>query len=192
MAIVLAIVMIASSVFFMNLQPALKNVRVTNAYNTTLETLRRAREASVSTRWIYVVSFSNSGIPNTITVTQTTVNGSVLLQSNLPTDISFQVISGVPTSQNGAYTTPDGFGTASKAIDFDQLNGGGASTIYFYPDGSARNASGGINNGVVYLAHSGDLYSSRAITVWGLTGRLRGFRLYGTGGSTPSTYWRQQ
>jgi hypothetical protein len=28
------------------------------------------------------------------------------------------------------------------------------------------------------MAHPGDLYSSRAITLYGLSGRLRGWRLY--------------
>ena len=36
--IVLAMMMIASGIFFMSLQPALKDTRVTNAYNTTLMT----------------------------------------------------------------------------------------------------------------------------------------------------------
>jgi hypothetical protein len=62
--------------------------------------------------------------------------------------------------------------------------------IYFQPDGSAQDANSNINNGVVYIARPGDLASSRAITLWGATGRLRGWRLYITGTGTKA--WRQQ
>jgi prepilin-type N-terminal cleavage/methylation domain-containing protein len=197
MAIVLAIAIIASSVCFMSLTPALRQTRITNAYNTTLATLRRARDAAVATRWQYLVTFNNAVTPNTITVNQTTdcsTAGTQLVQSKLPTDVTFTIISGVPTSPNGTYTTPDGFGTASHAIDFDQgVNGGGATTLCFYPDGSVHDKNGNVNSGVVYMANTaGQLYSSRAITVWGVTGRLRGFRLYSTSGKGASTYWREQ
>jgi prepilin-type N-terminal cleavage/methylation domain-containing protein len=196
MAIVLAIAMIASTVCVMSLKPSMQQMRVTNAYNTTLGTLRQARDASVAKRWKYLVTFSNSAIPNTITVNQTlncSAAGQQLVQSKLPTDVQFTVISGVPTSPNGTYTTPDGFGTGSAAIDFDQgVGGGGAKTICFYPDGSAHDANGNVNSGVVYIARPADLFSSRAITVWGVTGRLRGFRIYKTSGTGGNVYWRQQ
>ena len=58
--IVLAVMMIASGMFFMSLQPALKDTRVTNAYNTTLMTLRRAREAAIAERRTYVVTFNTA------------------------------------------------------------------------------------------------------------------------------------
>jgi hypothetical protein len=51
--------------------------------------------------------------------------------------------------------------------------------ISFYPDGSAHDLAGNLNNGVVYIARPGDLYSSRAITLTGATGRIRGWRLAG-------------
>jgi len=43
---------------------------------------------------------------------------------------------------------------------------------------------------VLYLARPGNLYSSRAVTLWGITGRIRGWRLYQNGGA--GAYWRQQ
>ena len=42
--IVPAVTLIARGIFFMSLQPALKDTSVTKAYNTTLMTLRRARK----------------------------------------------------------------------------------------------------------------------------------------------------
>jgi len=45
--IVLSLMMIASGIFFMSLQPALKDTRVNNAYNATVMTMRRAREQAI-------------------------------------------------------------------------------------------------------------------------------------------------
>jgi type II secretory pathway pseudopilin PulG len=185
--IVVCLIMIASGVFFMSLQPALKDTRVTNAYNTTLMTLRRAREAAIAERRTYVITFNNAAVPNTITMTQA-ATGQVVSVQTLPNDITFQVILGIPTT---LATTPDHFGTGGTAIDFDQgVAGGAKNVICFNPDGSSQDVNSNANNGVIYLARSGELYSSRAITVWGATGRLRGYRLYpvAAGGSI----WRQQ
>jgi hypothetical protein len=62
------------------------------------------------------------------------------------------------------------------------------SAIYFMPDGTAQDINGNINNGVIYIARAGELYSSHAITVWGATGRMRGWRLFNNSGTA---YWRQ-
>lgn len=185
--IVLSVMLTASAIFFMSLQPALKDTRVTNAYNTTLMTMRRAREAAIAERRTYVITFSSAAIPNTITMTQA-ATGQVVSVQTLPTDITFSVVPGVPT---GTGNTPDHFGTGATAIDFDQgVSGGAKNVICFNPDGSAQDVNSNSNNGVIYLARAGSLYSSRAITVWGSTGRLRGYRLYPntSGGSV----WRQQ
>ncbi len=186
--IVVTVLLIACAVSFMTLQPALKQGRVTNAYNFTLGALRQAREDAVGDRRVYMVTFSSAAIPNTITITQSDT-GVVKATYSLPNDVVFGVQTGFPTSQTTAPTTPDGFGVGGTAIDFDQGVAGGVKTaIYFYPDGSAQDVNSNINNGVVYLCRTGDLTSARAITVWGATGRLRGWRLYPNGGSN---YWRQ-
>lgn len=185
--IVVFLIMIASGIFFMSLQPALKDTRVTNAYNTTLMTMRRAREAAIAERRTYIITINNAAIPNTITMTQA-ATGLVTSTLTLPSDIAFQTMVGLPTT---LATTPDHFGTGGVAIDFDQgVAGGAKNVISFNPDGSAQDVNSNSNNGIVYLGRVGDLYSFRAITVWGSTGRLRGYRLYPNpaGGSI----WRQQ
>jgi prepilin-type N-terminal cleavage/methylation domain-containing protein len=185
--IVLAVMLIASGISFMSLQPALKDTRVTNAYNTTLMTLRRAREAAIAERRNYVVTFNNAVTPNTITITRA-ATGQVISNQALPIDIFFRVEPGIPIS---TATTPDHFGTGSTPIDFDQgVAGGAKNVISFNPDGSAQDVNSNSNNGVVYMARPGSLYSSRAITVWGATGRLRGYRLYPAIAGGP--VWRQQ
>jgi hypothetical protein len=74
---------------------------------------------------------------------------------------------------------PDGFGAGTVAIDFDQGMGlGSQDYVMFMPDGSSQDLLGNWNSGVLYMGRAGDLYSSRAITVFGATGRIRGWRLY--------------
>jgi Tfp pilus assembly protein FimT len=187
MMMVVAIAIICATFGVMSLQPALKQNRVTNGYNTALMTLRRAREAAIAERRVYMVTFT---APRTVSITQT-ATGIVTFSTTLPTDIAFDAEPGIP---NTAATTPDGFGLgpATGAIDFDvNVGTGGANTVYFYPDGSARDVNNIINNGVVYVARPGELTSSRAITVWGLTGRIRGWRIY-QNASAGTYYWGQQ
>lgn len=193
--ITVSISLILTGVAAITLQPTLAQQRVNDAYNTTLTSLRRAREAAASDMRVYVVSFSpavTGANPNggTIAVTQNTTTGTPLFTVTLPADVTFHVEPGVPTSNTTAPTTPDGFGTAAYTFDFDQNDpSGGASTIYFYPDGSARDINGNINNGVVYLGRPGSLNTCRAVTLWGSTSRIRGWRLSLTGGVWS---WSQQ
>lgn len=186
MVVTLIILMITGG-SYLSLQPALKSQHVTTAYNQALMTMRRARDQAAADMRVYVVTFA---APGTITVTQNSPNGPILLTTVLPQDVTFHLEPGLPNSPTVAPTTPDGFGTASNAIDFDQGVGlGGATSVYFQPDGTAVDINGNINNGIVYMARVGDLKSSRAITLWGTTGRIRGWRLQPNGGGV---IWRQQ
>src|SRR5205823_5774884 len=131
--------------------------------------------------------------PNTITVSQNALlpTGTLLVSATIPASVQFDAEPGIPTTPTTAPTTPDGFGTGKLALDFDQgVGGGGGTTIYFFPDGTAHDVNGFLNSGVLYLARPGNLYSSRAITLWGITGRIRGWRLYQNAGV--GAYWRQQ
>jgi len=187
--IVLCLILIVTAVSVMTIQPSLKSGRVTEGYNTTLMMLRQAREISVAQRQIYFVTLNGVAVPNAITITQGST-GAVTSTKTLPTDVAFDVEPGVPTSPTVAPTTPDGFGVGATAIDLDQgVAGGAKNVVYFYPDGSAADVNGNVNNGVIYVTRPGDIRNSRAITLWGATGRLRGWHLYPNGAAY---YWRQQ
>lgn len=175
--------------------PVFKSQDTTTAYNDTLTTMRRARDQAANDMRTYVLTFT---APGTITVTQSIsatgtcqipATGTTLITTVLPSDVTFHVEPGVPTSSTTAPTTPDQFGNAGYPIDFDQGYNPGTTTICFNPDGTATDALGNLNNGVVYLGRPGDLYSSRAISLWGSTGRIRGWRLYNVSGSNQ---WKQQ
>lgn len=189
MMVVVTLILIVLAFSIMAIQPALRQTHLTSGYNQTLTALRQARDISVAQRQIYFVTLNNAVQPNTITVTQGST-GTVVSSYALPTDVTFDAEPGLPNSPIVAPTTPDGFGTGATAIDFDQgIVAGAKNVIYFYPDGSAADALGNVNNGVVYIARTGFVDSSRAITLWGATGRLRGWRAYKNGAKY---YWRQQ
>jgi prepilin-type N-terminal cleavage/methylation domain-containing protein len=185
MMAVIAIGLIISVMAGVALQPTLKYSRETNAYNITLMAMRQARDTAVAQRQVYFVTFThNATPPDQITITQGGT-GTVMNTFTLPNDVSFQVEVGFP----GAGATPDGFGSGGTAIDFDQgVAGGVQNVVYFYPDGTSEDVNGNMNNGVIYIARTNDLFSAHAITVWGATGRLRGWRLYNNAGTK---YWRQ-
>jgi prepilin-type N-terminal cleavage/methylation domain-containing protein len=190
MLVVISLLLIVAGFSIVAIQPALKQGRVTQAYNTTLMAMRQARDISVAQRQIYFVTLNGAVQPNNVTITQGST-GNVTATYFLPIDVAFDVEPGIPTSPVAPPTTPDGFGIGTTAIDFDQgVAGGAKNVIYFYPDGSAADALGNINNGVVYIARAGFVDSSRAITLWGATGRLRGWHIYKNGAAP--YYWRQQ
>ena len=173
-----------------NLYPVfVRQQHLNTAYNTTLMALRHAHDQAQADMRDYLVTFSPA-VPGvnggTITVTQDITAATVLFSATLPSDVTFHIEPGIPTSPTTYPTTPDGFGSGANAFDFDQVAGGGSQLIYFYPDGSAQDAGpngGNVNNGVVYLGIPGQLATCRAISLWGYTGRVRGWRLVNKSGT---------
>ena len=190
MAIAIAVSLILVAVADVSLKPVFQRQRVDNAYNTTIGALRRARDQAAADMRVYQVTFTPA-VPGvnggTITVTQDTALAPVLFTATLPNDVTFHIEPGIPTSPTVAPTTPDGFGTGGSTFDFDQPPSGlgGSNTIYFYPDGSAQDNGpngGNVNNGVVYMGVPGQLWTCRAVSLYGYTGRIRGWRLVNVAG----------
>lgn len=184
--IVIAIGLTMASVTFMALMPLFKQSHVDAAYDTTLSVIRTYRNQAITQSKRYILTFTP---PGTITVQYWGVGVPVspapvtVATYTLPQDIQFAVQAGFPAA------APDSFGTGGTAIDFDQGMGlGSQDYIMFMPDGSSQDTLGNYNSGVLYLTRPGDLYSSRAISVFGTTGRIRGWRLYDQAGNT----WVQQ
>jgi prepilin-type N-terminal cleavage/methylation domain-containing protein len=176
MMIVIGIGLTVAGVSVMTLMPMLQETHVDQAYDTTLSVLRNYRNLSVSTSKRYIVTFT---APGTITVTRwdyaTPVSPAPVFVASytLPPDIQFAVQPGFPAA------APDGFGTGVAAMDFDQnVPPGGLNYVMFMPDGSSQDTLGNYNSGIVYVSRINDYYRSRALTVWGTTGRIRGWRVY--------------
>jgi prepilin-type N-terminal cleavage/methylation domain-containing protein len=194
MMVTMGVFLIATAITFISLAPALRDAKVNAAYNTTLMLMRQARQLAVDNRKTYLLTFNPVGTPpgtNRIQIQRLDagVVGPTMAMVALPSEIQFLNLPGIPNTNN---RTPDNFGTGARPIEFDLgVNGGVINQVYFFPDGSARDINNNTNNGIVYIARPGELYSSRAITLFGAAGRVRGWRLYPPGG-IPGVHWSQQ
>jgi prepilin-type N-terminal cleavage/methylation domain-containing protein len=179
--ITVSIVLILCAVTFVTLGPMLNQSHLDSGYETTLMALRNTRDLAITQSHEYYVVFNPVGFPaGTIQVQyQGPAVGGILpgLQQvktySIPVDVSFAVQAGFPAA------APDGFGAGATAIDFGQgLAGAPFNYVVFMPDGSSQDNLGNYNSGVLYLTRPTDSRaSSRAISVWGATGRIRGWRL---------------
>lgn len=196
--ITVSIILIMGGVTFVTLQPILQKNHVNTAYETTLEVIRTYRNQAITKSNRYIVTFAPGAAgppatPATITVQFWGTGVPVapapvtIATYQLPLDVNFGVLPGFPTS---AATVPDNFGAGATALDFDQGMGlGSQHYIMFMPDGSSQDTLGNWNSGVLYLTRASDLYSSRSITVFGPTGRVRGYRMNNVAGVNT---WVQQ
>lgn len=188
---VIAISLTVAVFAVISLVPIMNQQHLTNAYNTTISAMRQGRDNAISQRTSYSVTFSNATVPNTIVVAPTTSfsgsQNSVTYQ--LPSDVKFQISSSLSST-----TPPDAYGISTVAIDFGYpspgTGTGGQTSVYFCPDGSSQNSTGagtcaGMNywsGGVIYLGRDSDILSARAVTVWGGTGRVHGWRVFNKSG----------
>jgi len=187
MMIVVAIGMTVVAISVITLVPTLNENHVDQSYDTTLSVLRNYRNLAISQSNRYIITFT---APGTITVqlwgyaVPVSPAPVTVATFTLPTDVQLAVQPAFPAA------APDGFGTGVTAIDFDQGMGlGSQNYIIFMPDGSSKDTLGNYNSGIVYIARTNDYYRSRALTVWGTTGRIRGWRVYNQSGVNK---WVQQ
>ena len=194
LVITISISLILGGITYMGLQPLLLQNHVNQAYDTTLMVLRNTRNQAITQGHEYYVVFNPAGFPaGTIQVEYQppAVGGGALpplqqvMNYNIPTDTSFAVEPGLPAA------TPDGFGAGINAIDFGQtLATEPLNYVVFMPDGSAQDGLNNLNSGIVYICRpTGNLYTSKAVTVWGATGRVRGWSLVQQAGAP---VWVQQ
>ena len=192
--ITVAIGFTIAGITFIAMMPMFNRNHVDLAYDTTLMALRNTRHLAITQSHQYFVNFNPGGFPaGTIQITYQPPAVAGILPAvqqvgtvALPPDVSFSVKAGFPAS------APDGFGSGIVPIDFGQgLGGGSLSYVCFMPDGSSRDNLGNYNNGVIYLTRQADptVYTAKSISVWGATGRIRGWRLYNQSGTT---IWVQQ
>jgi type II secretory pathway pseudopilin PulG len=193
--IVIAIGFTMAAVSILALMPLFLKSHVDSAYDTTLAVLRNTRNLAIAQTHEYVITFSSSvgATPATIEVQYQPAAVAGVLPAlqlvntyTLPPDVNFAVKVGFPAS------TPDGFGSGVTAIDFGYgpNQASGETQIVFRPDGGTYDQNGDYNAGVVYIVRPSDptIYNSHAITVWGPTGRIRGWLLHNLSGAAT---WEQ-
>jgi prepilin-type N-terminal cleavage/methylation domain-containing protein len=197
--IVIVIGLTMASVSFIALMPLFKENHVDQAYDTTLSVLRNYRNLSVIQTSRFIITWPTNSTMQVQYWAYVPPPGvspapQFVATYNLPTDMQFATQTGFPSPG------PDGFGGGNVAEYFQTVSTGATSTcaivasgnpcLIFYPDGSARDDAGNYINGVVYMTRpTSNVYSSRAVDVYGTTGRVRGWRLYNESGSNT---WVQQ
>ncbi len=144
------------------------------AMRVVLGQLNTARELAISQRRYMQVRFVAPNQIQTVrtdvntsgTVTGTTVLSTIVFESG----VTYNLLAALPTSSPAP---PDGF-PISSAVNF-----GAATTIQFATDGQLIDQAGSPLNGTVVLASPNDVTSTRAVTVFGSTGRVRAYRWNG-------------
>ena len=93
-------------------------------------------------------------------------------QLDLPGDMEFRI---EPEVSAG----PAGYSILDESLIRNPINLCG-DKVYFLPNGSAIAVDGQICSGVIYLARANELETSRAVTIFGSTGKMKRWR-YVTG-----------
>ncbi len=163
---VLAIGGTLAAISVMGFAQAATSIRGDNGMVQVMSQLRMARALAINQRRAMEVQFL---APNEIRIVRQDIPaGTTLLnQYFLEGTVQFTQFSGVPD-------TPDGFGNSS-AVDF-----GGANDFGFLGDGmlvdlSNPAVSGTPISGTVFLGIPNQPGTARAVTVFGGTGRVRGY-----------------
>jgi Tfp pilus assembly protein FimT len=172
--IVLGILTVLATGAVVLIQPSLRRARSDAGVAYVTNQIRNARQRAIAERRVYELDFV---APRTMNLQQgNNVNGNLTFTASgsldLPAVMQFQLPSTRPA------TPPDGFGNQTNVIDFSVTGGGGGGTsLYFQPDGTVMDAQNGLTNGVVYVSQNGDADTSRAVSLFGATGRAKAWRV---------------
>ena len=139
------------------------------ASSTSLEALtwlEEPRNRANAERRNFEVTFNTT--TNHIKVQRVNPDASrtLVLDRELPDGMKFMKFTGTPD-------TPDLFGNAT-VVDFD-----GPAPHMFTSDGSFTDANGDPSNGTIFMGRTGQVETGRAITIYGVTGFLRTWKLSG-------------
>jgi prepilin-type N-terminal cleavage/methylation domain-containing protein len=150
----------------------LKQARADSGTIQVMESLRIARETAISQRRNVRIQFTDPNVIQTVREEIPAVNGTTPLQTVLLEGrVEFTVVPGVPD-------TPDRFGGGNPppaAIAF-----GASATRMFTSEGTLIDSNGDPINGTVFMSVPGTANSSRAITIFGITGLMRAWRWNGS------------
>lgn len=133
-----------------------------NAMRHVMGEMARARDMAIQQRRNVRITFLNG---NQIRLRRMEIPAGMteLRFTTLEGNLQFALPAGTPD-------TSDGFGAGSP-LDFD-----GDGTVIFNSDGMLVDSTGTVINGTIFLAAPNDPYATRAVTILGSTGRVRGFR----------------
>jgi len=166
----IGIMAVIATVALPGIEGVLRESRVQTALVSVVGEMRRARQLAMDQRRTHAVAFTS---PRTLTVTRIETGGNPNVQVSLITlssDVSF--------TRNSISSEPDGFST-SGAFTFC----GSGGSFSFTPQGTGVDAANDLCNGVVYVGIPGRIETTRAVTLFGSTGRSKAFRYTQNGGT---------
>jgi len=169
MLIAVALIAFMATISLPVLSSAVTYYRADESLDTALMQLRLARSMAVDQRRTFQVALGSED--RTITLTRLDDNTQISSVGIHP-EVSFAFGAGVATSGKKA---PDGLDADSPV---DLMNG---TAVRFRPDGSAVTPEGEFCNGVVHMAVTHDRKVARAVSVFGATGKIKGWRWTSSG-----------
>ena len=164
-----ALMIVATAAAVPVITSSVENAQAETAMQNIVQEMRRARESAMDWRRVHVITFNS---PRSISIVRKETGGNpdvTVSSMNLPSNLQF--------NRNGVSSTPDSLST-SNAADFC-----GATSVNFNPDGTGTTSAGQVCNGAVFVCVPGKLNTTRAATLFGSTGRVKGFRYKQSGGS---------
>jgi prepilin-type N-terminal cleavage/methylation domain-containing protein len=159
----LSIAAIVGSMATANLVAARRAIQGDGAMRMVMTQLNVAREMAITQRRLMEVQFNGSNIVRIVRHEAPGIATTTVATAILESRAQFALTANVPD-------TPDAFG-AGNAVSFGQ-----AQAVMFNTDGTLIDTNGSPVNGSVFLAISGQPESTRAVTVLGSTGRVRGYK----------------
>jgi len=170
---VLALMGIIMAMSILMTRTTLNAAKGDGAMQSVMATLRGARERAIADRRNIEIQFPSN---NSITIYRREVNGTT--ETGALTLLDTLVLEqGVrftaPASTYISQDTPDGFGNGSAVVFAT------ATKYMFTSEGSFVDQSGEPLNGTVFLGRANDPLAARAVTVFGPTALLHGYRWNG-------------
>jgi prepilin-type N-terminal cleavage/methylation domain-containing protein len=165
--VVVGLVGVLSAITAMVMPIALASARADSGASQIMAVLRVAREEAISQRRNIRVAFV---APNQIVISRVEVPGpgiTVISQTWLENGLAFRLFGGVPD-------TPDAFGNAAPR------SFGGATSIAFTSSGEFVDQNGDPVNGTVFVGREHEPLTARAVSIFGPTALVRGWRWNGS------------
>ena len=165
--VVAALAMVLMGMAVVQIRTARATMVADNAMRLVMNELTRARDQAIQQRRNIQVAFvgiNEMRLTRVEIPTGTTLVHRTIMEGNL----KFALPSGTPD-------TTDAFG-AGSALDFDGSNPTNGEVVFNSEGMMIHGPTGAVINGTIFLAAPNDQYATRAVTILGSTGRVRGFR----------------
>jgi|SRR5690242_5730499 len=158
----LSIAAVVGSMATSSIVTARRAIQGDGAMRIVMSQVNTAREMAITQRHLMELQFVGG---NWVRIVRHEIGGGTTTVSNvaLESGAQFALTPGVPD-------TPEGFGSVN-AVSF-----GAALAVMFNTDGTLIDTNGSPINGTVFLTIPNQTGSTRAVTVLGSTGRVRGYK----------------